>query len=151
MSFYQSNSRTFMPFDIIYSDPSTSPFLSLSCHLYYVMFLNDHSKFVWSLSLSHKSKTFSTFFIFKTYIRTKFERDIIYNVIMAQNWIIDHFGISIKQIVFHFVFDVLIHHLKLVKLKHKFVWLITLFVPYWPVFPLLLCFGIMLCRWRLFF
>nr|KYP50110.1 hypothetical protein KK1_028093 [Cajanus cajan] len=76
LSFYASNSCTIMPFDIIHSDLWTSPILSSSGHRYYVLFVDDYSKFLWTFSLSQKSQTYSTFLNFKYLIRTQFERDI---------------------------------------------------------------------------
>nr|KYP55172.1 Retrovirus-related Pol polyprotein from transposon TNT 1-94 [Cajanus cajan] len=74
--FYASNSCTIMPFDIIHSDLWTSPVLSSSSHRYYVLFVDDYSKFLWTFPLSQKSHTYSTFLNFKSLIRTQFERDI---------------------------------------------------------------------------
>ena len=74
LPFYASNSS--MSFDIIHSDLWTSPVLSSPGHRYYVLFVDDYSKFLWTFSLSQKSQTFSTFLHFKTFIRTQFECDI---------------------------------------------------------------------------
>nr|KYP70709.1 Retrovirus-related Pol polyprotein from transposon TNT 1-94 [Cajanus cajan] len=60
--FYASNS----PFDIIHSDLWTSPVLSSSGHRYYVLFVDDYSKFLWTFPLSQKSQTYSTFLNFKS-------------------------------------------------------------------------------------
>jgi len=45
LPFYASNFSTNMPFDIIYSDLWTLPVLSSSNHRYYVLFVDDYSKF----------------------------------------------------------------------------------------------------------
>ena len=52
---------TLMPFDILHSDVWTSPVLSTSGHKYYVLFLDNHSKILWTFPISHKFQVFSTF------------------------------------------------------------------------------------------
>jgi len=66
-----------MSFDIIHSDLWMSPVLSSFGHRYYVLFVDDYSKFLWTFPLSQKSQTFSIFLDFKVFIRTQFERDIM--------------------------------------------------------------------------
>ena len=65
-----------MAFDIIHSDLWTLPVLSSSSHQYYVFFVDDFSNFLWTFTLSHKSKTYSTFLSFKSFIRTQFKRNM---------------------------------------------------------------------------
>jgi histone deacetylase 1/2 len=67
---------TFMPFDIIHSDLWTSPVLSSSGHRYYVLFLDDYSKYLWTFPIAKKSQVFSIFATLKAHIHTQFERDI---------------------------------------------------------------------------
>ena len=76
LPFADSNSCTFMPFDIIHSDLWTSPILSSSGHKYYILLLDDYSNFLWTFPLSKKSQTFSTFSTFRAFIRTQFDREI---------------------------------------------------------------------------
>ncbi|WVZ15786.1 hypothetical protein V8G54_013352 [Vigna mungo] len=76
LPFNASCSFTEFPFDIIHSDIWTSPLSSSSGHRYYVLFLDDFSKFLWTFPISKKSQVFSLFQSFKTLIKTQFERDI---------------------------------------------------------------------------
>jgi hypothetical protein len=65
-----------MPFDIIHSDLWTSPVLSTMGHRYYILFLDDHSQFLWTFPLSKKSDVYSVFIAFRAHIHTQFEREI---------------------------------------------------------------------------
>jgi len=76
LSFHASCSFTELPFDIIHNDIWTSPISSSFGHRYYVLFLDDFSKFLWTFPISKKSQVFFIFQSFKTLIKTQFERDI---------------------------------------------------------------------------
>ena len=76
LPFVTSNSTTMMPFDIIHYDLWTSPVLSSMGHRYYLVVLDDYSKFVWTFPLAKKSQVFDTFLQFRAYIKTQFEREI---------------------------------------------------------------------------
>jgi len=76
LPFVTSSSSTIMPFDIVHTDLWTSPVLSSTGHRYYIVLLDDFSKFLWTFPLSKKSDAYSTILNFKTFIRTQFERDI---------------------------------------------------------------------------
>ena len=76
LPFITSHSHTMMPFDIIHCDLWTSPLLSSMGHRFYLVILDDYSKFVWTFPLAKKSQVYSTFLHFRAYVRTQFERDI---------------------------------------------------------------------------
>jgi histone deacetylase 1/2 len=76
MPFIDSDNFSFMPFDILHSDVWTSPVLSTSGHKYYVLFLDDHSNFLWTFPISHKSQVFPTFEKLRAYIKTQFHREV---------------------------------------------------------------------------
>nr|KYP70331.1 Retrovirus-related Pol polyprotein from transposon TNT 1-94 [Cajanus cajan] len=118
LSFYASNSCTIMPFDIFHSDLWTSLVLSSSGHRYYVLFVDDYSKFLWIFPLSQKSQTYSTFLNFKSLIRTQFERDIK-NIQCDNDTEFDNgpFWEFCKANGVFFIFHVLIHPLKMGNLK----------------------------------
>lgn len=61
LPFVASTSMTLMPFDIIHSDLWTSPVLSSSRHRYYVFFLDDYSKYLWTFPIAKKSQVFPMF------------------------------------------------------------------------------------------
>lgn len=50
--------------------------MSYSGHRYYVLFLDDYSKYLWTFPIAKKSQVFSIFATLKAHIRTQFERDI---------------------------------------------------------------------------
>ncbi|CAH9094726.1 unnamed protein product [Cuscuta europaea] len=76
MPFYNSMSYTVLPFDIIHSDLWTSPIISSAGHSYYVLFLDDYSKFLWTFPISKKSQVQHLFKSFYSLISTQFERNI---------------------------------------------------------------------------
>ena len=76
LPFISSTSTTIMPFDIIHSDLWTSPVLSSAGHRYYVLFLDDFSKYLWTFPLGRKSDVYDIFLAFKAHISTQFERNI---------------------------------------------------------------------------
>ena len=76
LPFYDSVSHTILPFDIIYNDLWTSPIISSSGHCYFVLFLDDYSKFLWTFPISKKSQVKHLFKSFFSLIHTQFERYI---------------------------------------------------------------------------
>ncbi|KAJ9545538.1 hypothetical protein OSB04_025245 [Centaurea solstitialis] len=74
--FYESNSFTFTPFDIIHCDLWTSPILSKTGFKYYMVLIDNFSNFVWVYPLKYKSETFPTFTKFHRMIATQFHRNI---------------------------------------------------------------------------
>lgn len=76
LPFYDSLSYIFLPFDIIHSDLWTSPIASSSGHRYYVLFLDDYSKFLWTFPIAKKSQVKQLFISFHALVKTQFERNI---------------------------------------------------------------------------
>ncbi|KAL4573020.1 hypothetical protein LXL04_019813 [Taraxacum kok-saghyz] len=65
------------PFELIYSDVwGPAPEFSLNGNRYFVLFMDDCSKFVWVYFLSHKSQVYQTFLEFRTMVKTQFSCDI---------------------------------------------------------------------------
>lgn len=62
LPFYDSLSFTYLPFDIIHSDLWTSPLVSSSGHRYYVLFLDDYRKFLWTIPIAKKSQARQFFY-----------------------------------------------------------------------------------------
>jgi hypothetical protein len=60
MSFVSSTSRADNNFDLIHYDLWTSPIVSISGCKYYLVILDDQSRFVWTFPLRVKSDTFPT-------------------------------------------------------------------------------------------
>ena len=76
LPFYDSVSYTFLPFEIIHSDLWTSPIASTSGHCYYVLFLDDYSKYLWTFPIAKKSQVKQLFLTFHALVQTQFERNI---------------------------------------------------------------------------
>uniref|UniRef100_A0A251U2J3 Putative cytochrome P450, Ribonuclease H-like domain, GAG-pre-integrase domain protein n=1 Tax=Helianthus annuus TaxID=4232 RepID=A0A251U2J3_HELAN len=76
LPFVTSHTNIFQPFDIIHSDLWTSPILSSGGHRYYLLFLDDHTNFLWTYPISQKSQVYSIFCHFYKYINTQFEKKI---------------------------------------------------------------------------
>lgn len=65
------------PFELIYSDVwGPSPKFSINGNRYFVLFIDDCTKYVWIYFLSHKSQVFTTFVQFRTMIETQFNAKI---------------------------------------------------------------------------
>lgn len=121
LPFVSSFSNTTMPFDILHSDLWTSPVLSSLAHRYYVLFLDDYSKYLWTFPIGQKSYVYDIFLAFKALISTQFERNIkICNVIMVESLLIILFGIFVKLMACHSVFLVHTLLLKMGKPNAKF-------------------------------
>lgn len=76
LPFYESNSFTFTPFDIIHCDLWTSPIASKTGYKYYMVLIDNFSHFIWIYPLKYKSETFPTFTKFHRMILTQFNRHI---------------------------------------------------------------------------
>jgi hypothetical protein len=72
LPFVSFNSHTDNNFDLIYYDLWTSHVVSVSGYKYYLVFLDDHSYFVWTFPLRVKSDTFSTLSKKIAYVSTQF-------------------------------------------------------------------------------
>ncbi len=76
LPFYDSQTHTFAPFDLIHSDIWTSPVPSETGYRYYLVFLDDFTNFVWIFPLKYKSETFAKFHEFTTYVQTQFNSKV---------------------------------------------------------------------------
>lgn len=65
------------PFDLMYSDVwGPSPLFSINGSRYFILFIDDSTKFVWIYFLSTKSQVLQTVINFRTMIKTQFDCDI---------------------------------------------------------------------------
>jgi hypothetical protein len=76
LPFSASNNVTREPLEIIHSDLWSSPIPSINgCH-YYVVFIDNHSRFTWIYPLHHKSETFACFVKFKSLVENLLSKKI---------------------------------------------------------------------------
>lgn len=72
-----SHKSSSKPFELVYSDVwGPSPIFSLNGLRYFVLFIDNCTKFIWIYFLSHKSQVFATFLKFRTMVKTQFSCDI---------------------------------------------------------------------------
>ena len=64
------------PLELIHSDVWCSPISSLSGCRYYVIFIDNFSRFSWMFPLYHKSDTFNAFVKFKCYVENQLSTKI---------------------------------------------------------------------------
>jgi histone deacetylase 1/2 len=76
LPFFNSQTTTLMPFDILHSGLWTSPILSSAGHKYYVLFLDDFTNFLWTFPISRKSQVFETFKSLTKLIQTHFLQNV---------------------------------------------------------------------------
>ena len=77
MSFVNSSSRARKTFDLVHSTlcgASHVPFVTGAC--YFLLFINDHTRFRWLYLLKTKDETFSTFLKFKAMVEIQFSSKI---------------------------------------------------------------------------
>jgi hypothetical protein len=121
LPFVASSSMTCMPFDIIHSDLWTSPVLSSSGHRYYVLFLDDFSKYLWTFPIAKNHKFFPFLQNYKRILELNLNVTLkVCNVIMGKNLITICFGNFVIPMALHFVSRVHTLHLKMGKSKEKF-------------------------------
>lgn len=73
LPFTHTHVPSLKPFDLIYLDVwGLPPSFSINGNKYFVLFVDDCTKYVWIYFLSHKSQVFSTFFQFHNMIHTQF-------------------------------------------------------------------------------
>lgn len=77
LPFTASSSHASKPLDLIHADIwGPAPVLSLSNFKYYVLFLDDFSRFTWLFPLKQKSDIIQTFIQLKAMVENQFERKI---------------------------------------------------------------------------
>jgi hypothetical protein len=84
LSFSDSHRISTHPLELIHSDVWTSPILSLGGCKYYVIFIDDHSRFTWLYPLRNKSDVLPCFVKFKNLVENLFSSSI-FQLIMEEN------------------------------------------------------------------
>jgi transposase InsO family protein len=74
--FHASTRISTCPLEVIHTDIWTSPVLSMSGYKYYVVFVDDYSRFSWIYPLHTKSETFETFVKFKRLVENTLSTNI---------------------------------------------------------------------------
>lgn len=73
LPFVLSDSRAMKPFDLVHSDLwGPSPISSITSVKYFLLFIDDYTRFTWLYLLNNKSETFSYFLKFQQLIQTQF-------------------------------------------------------------------------------
>ena len=77
LSFSQSISNCDKPFDLVHSDIwGPAPITTVHGYRYYVLFIDDYSRFTWIYFLKHRSELSRTYIEFANMIRTQFSSPI---------------------------------------------------------------------------
>lgn len=77
LPFNISRSKPAQSFDLIHSDLwGPAPFTSTDDYRYYILFVDDFSKYTWIYPLKHKSVALEAFKHFITYVKTQFTKTI---------------------------------------------------------------------------
>jgi hypothetical protein len=76
LSFYASTRISSSPLELIHTDLWTSPVLSISGYKYYIVFVDDYSRFTWIYPLHTKAEMFETFVKFKLLVENSFTTKI---------------------------------------------------------------------------
>jgi transposase InsO family protein len=72
LPFVESTRCTFVPLELVHSDVWTSPIPSLSGCKYYVIFVDDYSRFTWLYPILNKSEVYQCFVKFKLLVENQF-------------------------------------------------------------------------------
>jgi histone deacetylase 1/2 len=76
LPFTSSSSGASFPFQLIHCDVWTSPVISNSGYRFYLVVLDDHTHYVWTFPLRHKSDVLATLLCFHAYVQTQFRTNI---------------------------------------------------------------------------
>lgn len=76
LPFHSSTRITTHVLELVHADSWTSPIYSLSGCKYYIIFVDDFTRYTWFYPLHHKSDTYSCFVKFKTLVETQFSRKV---------------------------------------------------------------------------
>jgi len=76
LSFQLSNSASNNPLNLIHSDVWSSPIASMRGFKYYVLFVDDYSRYSWIFPMHYKSEVFDIFVKFKTPVENMFSSKI---------------------------------------------------------------------------
>jgi hypothetical protein len=74
--FTASNRQTLTPLSLIHTDIWTSPITSISGYKYYVIFIDDYSRYTWLYPLKAKSEVYECFVKFKLLVEKQFSSSI---------------------------------------------------------------------------
>ena len=77
LPFSESTTISTFPFQLLHSDVWTSPVVSNTGYLYYLVILDDFSHYVWTFPLRRKSDALATLTNFYSYVTTQFGRPIL--------------------------------------------------------------------------
>jgi hypothetical protein len=76
LSFSASNRVSLSPLKLIHTDIWTSPVMSITGYKYYIVFVDDFSRFTWIYPLHAKSETYEVFLKFKLLVENQFSTTI---------------------------------------------------------------------------
>ena len=145
LSFFDSSRESTAPLEILHYDVWSISTPSLSGCRYYVIFIDDFTRFCWMFPISNKSDVYSTFVEFKLLVEKQFHSTIDnFKAIMVVNIILLSLNSFLMTMVFFIDCHVLIHLNKMVSLRGNIVilWIWGLLFLLNPVY--LRNFGLML-------
>jgi hypothetical protein len=76
LPFCESSRQTFVPLELVHSDVWTSPIPSLTGCKFYVIFVDDYSRFTWLYPMFNKSDVYQCFLKFKALVEKQFNTPI---------------------------------------------------------------------------
>jgi len=95
------------PLSLIHYDLWTSPISSVSGYKYYVLFVDDYSRFSWIYPLQNKSDTYSAFIQFKALVENQFSTTInnsnqmvgVSSPLISSNLFLTNMALSTEKVV----------------------------------------------------